>query len=74
MWDIHRAQRCSVFALKTAALGVNSRVDEPLGIIFKLKTTSQATNFIQYNKTFLVYGGISFVITELNLFSLMAGG
>jgi hypothetical protein len=46
MRDIHRAQRLFLSAWMTAALRVNNRVIETLGVTIKLKITSETTNFI----------------------------
>jgi hypothetical protein len=48
IWDIHRAQRLFYFIQKTAILGINKRVNDILRITVRMKTTSQATNFIKY--------------------------
>jgi hypothetical protein len=46
MRDIHRAQRLFLSTWMTAALGVNNRVIETLGITVKLKIISEAASFI----------------------------
>jgi hypothetical protein len=57
----HRTQSHYLFARKTAALPVNNRVNETLGIIVLLMIKSEATNFIIQVLAFLAYGGSSFV-------------
>jgi secreted protein with Ig-like and vWFA domain len=44
MWNIHSPE--ALFFIKmTAALGINDRVTETLGITVELKITSQVANF-----------------------------
>jgi hypothetical protein len=63
IWDIHRAQRLFRFNRMTAALGVNDRVNETLGITTEAKIMPQATNFMKQILSFLAYGWSSVVKT-----------
>jgi hypothetical protein len=63
MWDIHGAQRLLLFIQTTAALGINDRVDEALGITVELEITSQVADFFSQILSFLAYGGSSVVKT-----------
>jgi hypothetical protein len=45
IWDMYRAQRLFFFVQMTAALGINDRVNETLGITVQLELTSQAADF-----------------------------
>jgi hypothetical protein len=47
IWDIHRTQRFFLFIRMTAILRINNTVNETLEMNFKLKVTSQATDFIK---------------------------
>jgi hypothetical protein len=57
---------CSSFR-RLAALGINDRVDETIGITVELEITSQVADFLSQILSFLAYGGSSVVKT--NFFS-----
>jgi hypothetical protein len=59
IWDVQRVQNLFHFARTTAALGINNRAKETMGITIKLNTTSQTANFIKQVPSFLAYGGSS---------------
>jgi hypothetical protein len=52
-----------LFIQTTAALRINDRVDETMGIIVELEITSQVSDFLSQILSFLAYGGSSVVNT-----------
>jgi hypothetical protein len=52
-----------LFIQTTAALGINYRDDEELGITVELEITSQVADFFIQILSFLAYGGSSIVKT-----------
>jgi pilus assembly protein TadC len=56
----------------TVALGVNDRVNEPLGIAVQLKVMSEVVDFLSQMLSVLAYGGSS-VVDTLNQFSFHMG-
>jgi hypothetical protein len=72
--NIHKAQRIFLFIWKAAALGINNRVNETLGITAELNITSQVTYFIKQILSLLEYEGRSIVATlNLSPFQRMVG-
>jgi hypothetical protein len=71
IWNIYRAQRLFL-RFWTAALGVNDRVNETLGIAVQLKVMSEVVDLLGQILSVLAYGGRS-VVETLNQSSFHMG-